>query len=800
MTPVRPLTSRYLAVLAITLMILGANPSWTQAQEPTTAEASRPNRSPQELWQHDALTHIKPFQRVWWGWQQRAYPGDEIPSGARQRALEQIAAWQAANPDAVSRGGTPATWTSIGPRGIDLGGLQYSGRVADVAIDQTDADRWLIGAAHGGIWETTDAGTSWTPLTDDQASLAMGAIAFAPSDPSIVYAGTGESAFSGDAYGGAGLLKSTDGGVTWTLIAADTFDERAFSDIQIHPTDPDTLVASTSRGLIGSFSGSTALPVGIFKSADGGDTWTHTLAGDDATDLEVDPADFNRQYTGLGEVFGGMDNGVYRSSDAGDSWLPVSGPWDGLAGGVGRVELAIAPSDRNVLYVGIQDAFDGAGLDGQLLGLWTTSNAWDAIPSWTPIDTTAANGICGAQCWYDFELKVDPSDSSVIYAGGVSLWKRTGGVWSNVRGSAHVDQHSMAIDGSLLVLGNDGGVWSSTNGGASWTDHNDDLALTQFYHGSSHPTDAGFAIGGSQDNGTEARSTSDTWTFVFGGDGADNAISTANPDLHWAISTQFQSIRRTLDGGGTFTFAGAGIDTTNAPFISVFKMCDANPETLIAGTDNLWRTDVFFGGPPVWSSNGPELGSGLTAMAFAPADADCDTYAIGLADGRLQITTDGGVTWVDLDPSNQVPDRFVTDVAFDPNDASTLFVTLSGFAPGGHLYRSDNALSATPTWADVSPPVDTPHNAIVATPDGRVFVGTDLGVWESLGTGGPWTYFSPADGLPNVVIYDLQYRPGTDRLIAFTHGRGAFALDTSGLLFADGFESGNTSLWSNTMP
>ncbi len=779
------LTRRFFALLTLAAMlILGA------------ASAPAQQRDPEEIFEFETLTGSKPFQRYWWAWYQRAYPQMEIPAGALVRAWERQ--------EASERRGvfpTAGTFQPIGPRPIDSGGgIKNTGRVADVAIDPADTDRWLIGGAHGGIWETTDAGVTWTPLTDDQASLAMGAIAFAPSDPQIVYAGTGEAVFSGDAFSGAGMLKSTDGGASWTLIADDTFSKRSFADIHVDPSDPDTLVVAVTRGLIGSFSGSSAFDVGIFKSVDGGTIWSHNLMVEDATDLEVDGTNFNRQYAGLGEVFGAMENGVYRSIDAGDNWAPIAGPWDALPGGIGRVEMALSPTDPDVLYVGIQDAFDSVGADGNLLGLWKTTNAWAPAPTFSPF-TPPGGGICNPQCWYDFELKVDRLDSDVLIAGGISMWRFDGAVWSNVSAPSgmHVDQHTMAWAGSRLVAGNDGGVWSSTDGGVTWSHHNTELALTQYYHGALHPTDPELTIAGSQDNGTHLWTGADEWTEILGGDGCDNAISTADPDMAWAASTQFQSINRTLNGGLFFTSAGLP-DTIGAPFIGVLKSCAAIPDVLIAGTDNLWRTTNFFApGTPTWVANSPEMGEGLQAMAFAPSDAACGTYAFGTGSGVLRITTNAGASYQDLDPSGEVPDRFVTDIAFDPDDADRMIVTVSGFATGeGHVFETTNASDLTPTWTDISPPVDLPVNAIIVTADGQLFAGTDLGVWISSDGGGSWEHLGPAEGLPNSVVYDLQYSPATDTLVAYTHGRGAFVRRTQ--IFLDGFESGDTSQWDATVP
>jgi len=223
------------------------------------------------------------------------------------------------------------------------------------------------------------------------------------------------------------------------------------------------------------------------------------------------------------------------------------------------------------------------------------------------------------------------------------------------------------------------------------------------------------------------------------------------------------------------------------PFIARFEKCPANDDVFIAGTDNLWKNTSFFSTPGAsWVANGPEMGAGISALAFAPSDATCLTYAFGTEDGQLRLTTNGGMTWSDIDAGNLVPNRWVTDLAFSPLDATTLYVTLSGFdraTPGspGHLFRSTSALAAAPDWQKLNPTIDIPYDTIAIDPlDAQVvYVGTDIGLFRSRDGGTSWNAMRADTGLPDVEVTDIQIAPATGRVVAFTNGRGAFALTTN---------------------
>ncbi|HRC84331.1 MAG TPA: hypothetical protein PK413_01835 [Thermoanaerobaculia bacterium] len=799
-------------------------------------EAQRLSREADPDGQFNSL----PMERYVWYHETRAEPLGYVPTGALFRAEEQTAAYMA------SRRGVPAklaatAWVPLGAAPLHGGQIgttaptrDMSGRVQTIAVDPGNASHWLIGAAGGGIWETTDAGVTWAPRSDDMPSLAMGAIAFAPGSPTTVLAGTGEAAFAADSFGGGGVLKSTNGGSSWSVLATADFAGNSISDIKIDPANADTFLVGTTSGAAGrvAVTPPTAPARGIYRTTNGGTSFSRVLDGD-VTDIEANPANFSQQYAGVGNPTPTGTNGVFRSTDGGATWSVISGPWTSITGGIGRVELAIAPSDTSTLYVSIQDGFDGAGNDGGLLGLWKTTNAWDPTPTFSLIDTSATGtgGYCGwdaafaspsNQCWYSHALIVDPTNASVIYAGGVPEWKFNGTSWTEVSKTVadptngiHVDQHALAWAGSRLIAGNDGGVWSTTDGGATWTDHNTNLAISQYYDGSLHlKRDFDLFIAGAQDNGTHIRTVAGTgWDLLTGGDGADNTISAVDPDNDWGLSTQRLNIIRTIDGGATGQTT-SGINRTGVPFIARFDNCPTNPDICIAGTDNLWRSNNFFqAGTPTFATNGPEMTQGLGALAFAPSDTTCGTYAFGarastaIANNRgaLRVTIDGGTNWTDWDASNQVPERGITDIAFDPSNPSIAYVTLSGFdeaTPGfpGHVFRTTNALSGSATWTDISPPANLPANSIVVDPrtPATLYLATDQGVWYSTDSGTTWTHWGPADGMPNVAVFELNMDRLGERLVAFTHGRSAFIL--SDLIFADGFETGSLGGWPVHVP
>ena len=731
--------------------------------------------------------------RAQWWLERHRGPDGFVPWNARARALMQLNAnvrsgllsiKGAAAATASSSAIEGDVWLPIGPRPINDGSYAYAGRVTALATVPGSPNTVYVGSAQGGVWKTVDGGNSWLPLTDGQDTLAIGALAVDPTNVNVVYAGTGEANQSCDSHYGIGLLKSADGGSTWATLGASTFQNTSIGKVVVHPTTPTTLWVANGSGA-GGFScyGRTGV-FGVYKSIDGGASWTLVLGqaqtgvNQSVHDLLRSPSDPNTLYAAV------RASGIWKTTDGGSSWIKLGG---GLpTTDVGRFDVAINPTNGSSLYALVERASTA-----RQLGTYRSS---DAGATWTPLSTPAStchywsfsdlctySGNTTGQCWYDLVIEVQPGGT--VWQGGSAIVKSTtnGASWTDIcPQSVHVDQHAIAFgsDGRVWI-GNDGGVWASANGGSTWLNKNGNLQITQFYPGAAlDANDYERAMAGAQDNGTPRYDGFPAWGLTTFGDGAACVIDASDP-LTFYTSSQYLNINKTTDGGFSYVGATNGLfdaNTTIAPFIGQFIACPAHPETLIAGSDNVWITTNRADN---WSSNGPDpldaSGSPIVTLAFAATDATCGTYAAGTRSGRVFVTSDGGTNWVDV--TGSLPLRALNDLAFDPTDPNVLYAAVSGFG-GPHLYRTADALSPFPTWltADAGIP-DAPINAVLVDPDEPkvVYAGSDLGLFKSVDAGVSWAF--QLNGIPRVAIYDLVADADTRALVAFTHGRGAFRLN-----------------------
>src|SRR5437870_5770959 len=801
-------------------------------------------------------------EREEWFLGHRTLPDGSVAAGMRQEALKHVDRMiemqrrmgllplENAVPLATDFPG-PSAWTSIGPQPINVsssgffpfnGGPSNSGRVAALAVDPRNPDVAFLGAAAGGVWKTIDGGVTWTPLTDQQPSLSTGSIAIDPTNSNIIYVGTGEQNFSGDSYSGAGVLKSTDGGTTWTQQGANVFigpGGGSFSSsrldggahigaIVVDPLSP----VNQHIVLAGVFRFSSPALSGIYRTTDGGNSWTGPVAGMSGaagTAIVFHPTSSGVVYAALSASGDPTLAGVYRSTDHGATWTRMIGtaanPFPTT--NVGLIDIDLARSTPNTLFALVAKA-DGTGL----LGLWKTTNASSgANADWiqqinTPDFCTSTGG---SQCFYDLTIRVSPNNANLLFAGGSSgdsqavpfnaraLFRSTnsGANWFSVANGAtsslHVDLHALAFssNGNRLYIGNDGGVWRSDSPAGraiDYTNLNATLAITMSYPGHGvHFSDENIMFVGTQDNGTQRYSGAPAWDTVTGGDGTYAAIDPSVPSTVYT-TCQFICIFRSITDGTTpasFAFKTNGINPSDRANFVAPLIHDPNiANRIYFGTFRVWlSTDAGEN----WTAISPDLttGTSRTITSIAVARSDSNVVYVGTTAGsasgsRISKTTNAlagtGSNWTDLTTPALPSGRTVTAVAVDAHDPNVAYATYSAFSGFGdtlgHVFRTTDGGT---TWQDIS---GTGANALPNVPVNDIllddaipaaYVATDVGVFRtanaSLGTNTVWT---PVPGLPRIVVLSLNAR-GRSRIVrASTSGRGTWILQDNNVAIPAG--------------
>jgi photosystem II stability/assembly factor-like uncharacterized protein len=688
---------------------------------------------------------------------------------------------------------------SIGPAGM-------SGRIAVVAGVPGDPTTIYVGAATGGVWKSTDGGMRFQPIFDDQPVAAIGAVTVDPSNPDVVWVGTGEGNLRNSVSVGNGIYRSRDAGRTWEYLGLS--ESERIHRILVHPRDPDTVYVAVTGKLWGD-----SEQRGVFRTRDGGLTWERVLYVDERTgcaDLVLDPRNPDKLIAAMYEFrrepwfykSGGAGSGIHVTVDGGDTWTKIQ-PEDGLPkGDLGRIGLAIAPSDPDRVY---------AFIEAKKNGIYRSSDG-----GWTWQKTRASERF-GNRPFYYADLRVDPDYPDRVY----SLWSLVsvsddgGDDWTVLMpwSSAHPDHHAMWIDpsdGRNMINGNDGGVYISRDRGDSWR-FVSNLPVAQYYHIAVDDELPYNVYGGMQDNGSW-KGPNEVWEnggirnyhwFEVGfGDGFDTRPMPDDPTRGYGMSQEGYLYRWNETTGERRSIRPDSPDSTRLRFnwSAGLAQDPFDADTIYYGSQYVHRSpdrgltwEAISGdlttNNPDWQKQDESGGLTLdvtgaenftSIIAIEPSDLQRDLLWVGTDDGRMHVTTDAGATWVDLTgKARGVPDHtWIPHIGASPHDAGTAFVVFDNHRRSDmkpYVYRATDYGSK---WTSLNT-AGVDGYALVIEQDlvdpELLYLGTEFGLFISLDGGDHWVKWT--HGVPTVSVMDLAIHPTFHDLVLGTHGRAAFVLD-----------------------
>ena len=733
-------------------------------------------------------------------------------------------------------------WTPLGPGNV-------GGRTRALIIHPTGTNVMYAGGVAGGVWKTTNGGTSWTPVGDLLPNIAVSALAFDPANPEIIFAGTGEGYYNGDGLRGAGIFKSVNAGVSWTRIAStDTPDFYYVNDIVVSHNNSNNIYVATKTG--------------VWRTVNGGGAWENVLVasgGLGCTDLVI------RKDKTTDYLFAASSNGsgsaakIFRSDNA----STAAGIWTNVysESGMDRAAIAVSPSNPNVVYAVASTSVRGIYQYG-LHAVWRSTSSGDS-GTWTTqvrnSDTTKLNTLLftnplaatSAECNfspntfysqgdYDMAIAIDPTDENRVWVGGIDLFRSDDGGknwglasywWAEPTDPSysHADNHIIVFHPNYnggtnkkMFVGSDGGIsrtddaraslavgaqaaCNPANTGVRWTSLNNNYGVTQFWHGAVFPDGKSY-FGGTQDNGTLIGNDTagvNGWKEIYGGDGGYVAIDPTNPNILYS-STPGGRFRKSTDGGKTWGDATFGITDTSL-FIAPLAMDSSDSQRMWTGGRLLWMTNNAGAN---WVGARMSVAGSVSAVAVAPTDSNF--VVVGSTSGNIQFS-ENALSATDWITTGSVS-GFVSSIAIDPANKKIIYATSSTFG-GSHVWKSINGgnswTAIDGSGAGALPDIPVSSVAVDPINTSRIFVGTDLGVFITMDNGMTWVIENT--GFANAPVESLVVNTtnGVSSLFAFTHGRGvwkvalgakncSFSLSRVSQNFADTGGTGSVNISNST--
>jgi photosystem II stability/assembly factor-like uncharacterized protein len=704
---------------------------------------------------------------------------------------------------------SPQTYSGLAFRNI--GPALMSGRISDIAVHPEDNSFWYIAVGSGGVWKTENSGTTWQPVFDTQESYSIGCVTIDPNHPEIVWVGTGENVSGRHVGFGDGIYKSLNQGRTWTNMGLT--ESEHISKIVIDPTDYKVVYVA-AEGPLWSSGGER----GLYKTVDGGETWSLSLEispDTGVTDVVRDPenpdilyaAAYQRRRSVAAFMAGGPESGIYKTTDGGESWkeLKVGLP----QGDMGRIGLAVSPFDPRVVYATIEASEKERGF----------YRSDDRGESWEKRSNYISGGT-GPH--YYQEIYADPHEFDRVYQ--MDVWTHVtddgGKTWGRLNEvHKHSDNHALAFvpdDPDFLLAGNDGGLYQSWDRGQTWT-YAANLPVTQFYKIALDNSEPYYHVhGGTQDNSSQMGPSrtlningirNNDWVITTGADGYACAIDPENPDIIYA-ETQNGNLNRFDRKSGELVRIQPSEQAGDEPYrwnwdspviISphshtrlyfaaqfVFRSDDrGNSWTRISPdlTRSTFRYEEEIMGrtwsiDALWDHGAMSMYSTITALSESPVEEGL-IYAC-TDDGLIQVTENGGENWRKIDNIPGIPGRcFVNDIRASQHDPDTVMAALDNHKTGDFKPYLILSRDRGRTWKPVTK--DLPGRMIVwaITEDhkqpGMWFIGTEFGIYFTRDNGSHWTELK--GGLPTIAFRDIEIQEKEDDLVGASFGRGIYILD-----------------------
>jgi len=684
-------------------------------------------------------TGWKQFKRWEYFWEERTYPTGNFPE--RDITYKEFQRYKQMHPDFDA---SSSNWTPLGP--FNWQSTSYNpgiGRVNCITVHPSNSNIIFLGAPSGGIWKSTNGGLNWTTNTDNLVVIGVSAIVINPSNPNVLYMATGDG--DGGATYSIGILKSTDGGNTWSATGLNWPVSQAvrINKLMMHPSNPDILLAGANTG--------------FYRTIDGGANWTQIMGGN-FRDIEFNPANPDIVYAAGTQFFRSTNNGQTLVQI--NNGIPTSG--------MNRIAIGVSPANPNYVYL-LAGSSANSGFFGFFRSIDNGQNFTMQSNSPNILGYAIDGSSSGGQSSYDLAVAVSPTNPNEVYSGGINVWKSTNGgvnwtivsywVWPNSTGYTHADIHSLDFYGSVLYCGSDGGIFKTTNGGLNWTDLTAGVAITQWYRIGGTPQNADLIYGGCQDNGS-FRYNSGVWTHVLGADGMEAAIDYTNSNTVYAC-IQNGGLRRSFNGGNSFSSITSGI-SGSGNWVTPYMLDPVVPTTLYAGFQDIWKSTNQ---GTSWTQLSTFNGSTIRQLDVSKSNQNYIYFSAGSSVFR---TTDGGTTWNNI--SSGLPGLAIPYIIIHPANPDRAWVTTSGYTAGMKVFYTSNGGA---NWTNISGSLpNVPANCIVyetGSPD-RLYVGMDVGVYYRDSSMSDWAAFM--NGLPNVIVRELEIHYGTGKIRAATYGRG----------------------------